>query len=55
MMAAARGHVAVMRHLLAAGADPAQRNKWGLGAADWARWPKNAAEVEALLLESRAD
>ena len=55
MLAAARGHVEVMRRLLAAGADPERRNKWGLGAADWGRWPKNAAEVEALLLESRPD
>ena len=54
MLAAARGHVEVMRRLLAAGADPEQRNKWGLGAADWAQWPTNAAEVEALLLENRA-
>ncbi len=54
MLAAARGHVEVMRRLLAAGADPEQRNKWGLGAADWGQWPKNAAEVEALLLESRS-
>ena len=55
MLAAARGHVEVMRRLLAAGADPEHRNKWGLGAADWGQWPKNAAEIEALLLENRAD
>ena len=53
MLAAARGHVEVMRRLLAAGADPDHRNEWGLGAADWGRWPKNAAEVETLLLEAR--
>ena len=53
MMAAARGHLEVMRLLLGAGADPGHRNKWGMSAQDWAHWPKNAAEVEALLFESQ--
>jgi hypothetical protein len=49
MAAAARGHLEVLRALLEAGADPGHRNRWGLGAADWAQWPANAAEVRALL------
>jgi hypothetical protein len=34
---------------LEAGADPSHGNRWGLGAADWAQWSANAAEVRALL------
>ncbi len=49
MAAAARGHLEAMTALLEAGADPQSRNKWGLGAADWAKWPANAAEALALL------
>ena len=49
MAAAARGHLAVMKALLEAGADPEHRNKWGLGAADWAKWPANVTESLALL------
>lgn len=49
MTAAARGHLEAVRTLLAAGADAKVRNKWGLGPADWARWPANSAEVLALL------
>lgn len=49
MEAAARGHLEVVRTLLQAGADPAHRNKWGLGPADWAEWPANAAKVKALI------
>jgi hypothetical protein len=39
----------VLRALLEVGADPGHKNRWGLGAADWAQWPANAAEVRALL------
>ena len=53
MEAAARGQIEVIQTLLQAGADPAHRNKWGLGAADWAEWPANAAEVRALLRAGR--
>lgn len=49
MAAAARGYLEVMTALLDGGADPGHRNKWGLGAADWAQWPANSAEVLALL------
>jgi ankyrin repeat protein len=49
MAAAGRGHVAVVRLLLQHGTDPEVRNKWGLGAADWARWAPEPAEVLALL------
>jgi len=49
MAAAARGHLEVIATLLAAGADPESKNKWGLGAADWAQWPADSAEVLALL------
>ena len=45
MAAAARGHLEAMTMLLEAGADPAVANRWGLGAADWATWPDNSAEV----------
>ncbi len=38
-----------MAMLLEAGADPAVANRWGLGAADWATWPDNSAEVLDLL------
>ena len=53
MLAAARGDVEIVRRLLDAGADPDKRNKWGFTADDWARWPANAAEVEALLASRR--
>jgi ankyrin repeat protein len=49
MEAAARGHLEIVQALLQAGADPAHRNKWGLAAADWARWPANTAEIRSLL------
>ena len=49
MAAAARGHLEVVAALLAAGAAPGHGNRWGLTAADWARWPENGAEVLALL------
>lgn len=49
MLAAARGDLDMVRRLLDAGADPGKRNKWGFTVEDWAKWPANAAEVEALL------
>ncbi len=49
MAAAARGQLVVVERLLEAGADPGHKNKWGLGAEDWAQWPNNAAEIEARL------
>ena len=49
MAAAARGHLEAMTMLLEAGADPAVANRWGLGAADWATWPDNSAQVLDLL------
>ncbi len=49
MAAAARGRLELVERLLEAGADPGHKNKWGLGADDWAQWPGNAAEVRARL------
>jgi ankyrin repeat protein len=49
MEAAARGHLDVVKLLLARGARPTRRNKWGLGADDWAKWPENSAEIQAEL------
>jgi ankyrin repeat protein len=49
MAAAARGRLEVVERLLEAGADPEHKNKWGLGAEDWAQWPDTAAEVRAVL------
>ncbi len=53
MAAAARGRVEVVARLLEAGADPGHKNKWGLGAEDWAQWPDTTAEVCAVLLGGR--
>ena len=50
MLAAARGQIEVVKRLLAAGADPKSGNRWGLTARNWAAWPKNAQEIEALLI-----
>ena len=54
MAAAARGRLEVVERLLDAGADPGHKNKWDLGADDWAQWPGNAAEVRAVLLGGRS-
>ncbi len=53
MLAAARGHLEVVRRLLEAGADAGQNNRWGLGPRDWAKWPQNAEEIEALLVAAQ--
>ncbi len=53
MAAAACGRLEVVERLLEAGADPGHKNKWGLGAADWAQWPDTAAEVRAVLRGGR--
>lgn len=49
MVAAANGQVGVVRKLLAEGADPAQSNKWGMGADHWAQWSPAVDEIRALL------
>jgi uncharacterized protein len=51
MIAAARSRSAVVRALLDAGARPTATNDWGLGAADWAQWAKDPAEMKALLID----
>ena len=52
MQACARGHLEIARALVGAGADPAVVNKWGFGCRDWANWPENGAELQALLREA---
>lgn len=49
MFAAARGHVELLQLLLARGARAEHRNKFGLGAAEWAKWSDRQAEITALL------
>jgi hypothetical protein len=49
MFAAARGRAAVVRLLLASGARPGHRNKYGLGAAEWANWGDDPAAILSLL------
>jgi ankyrin repeat protein len=49
MMAAARGHVPAVRVLVASGARVAHKNKYGLGAADWAKWTDRRDAILALL------
>lgn len=49
MFAAARGRVDALQLLLAKGARPDHRNKFGLGAADWAKWSERQREIVALL------
>lgn len=51
MQACARGHIEIARALLAAGADPKASNRWGFGPGDWAAWPENARDMQALLRE----
>lgn len=49
MIAASHGHLEVVRALIEAGADPETKNKWGMGAADWAKWAREPERVLALL------
>ena len=55
MAAAAAGRVEMLERLLSAGADHGHGNTWGVTAYDWAQWPPNGADVQALLEEGRAD
>lgn len=52
MMAAARGQVEAAERLIAAGAEPDHRNRWGLGARDWAAWSERAGQLRAVLAEA---
>ncbi|HEX6980563.1 MAG TPA: ankyrin repeat domain-containing protein [Alphaproteobacteria bacterium] len=49
MLAAARGRTEALRFLLVHGAGRDHRNRFGLGAADWAKWSDRSADVLALL------
>jgi ankyrin repeat protein len=54
MLAAARGQVDAVRALLAHGARADHRNKFGLGAADWAKWSERQGELHDLLGDAPA-
>lgn len=54
MQACARGHLGIARQLMSHGADPAQANKWGFGARDWAAWSEHSAEAKAILAGRQA-
>ncbi len=45
MVAAANGHVETIKLLLEHGAATDGKNRWGLSAADWAKWAESPAEV----------
>ncbi len=49
MAAAANGHLEAIRLLLDQGADATRKNRWKLGATDWAKWAPAPAEVLDLL------
>lgn len=49
MLAAVRGQVDAVRALIERGARKDHRNKFGLGATDWARWSDRQPEVLTLL------
>lgn len=49
MFAAARGQLDAVRALVERGARAGHKNKYGLGAAEWARWSEREAEIVALL------
>ncbi|WP_162906821.1 ankyrin repeat domain-containing protein [Algihabitans albus] len=54
MIAAARGHLKIVKRLLTAGADVAHSNRWGFDAHKWADWCPNATEVQAELFAARS-
>ena len=45
MVAAANGHVETIKLLLEHGASTTGKNRWGMSAADWAKWAETPAEV----------
>jgi ankyrin repeat protein len=49
MFAAARGQLDAMRALIERGALVGHKNKYGLGAADWAKWSEREGEILDLL------
>jgi ankyrin repeat protein len=49
MFAAARGQLDALRMLIERGANTTHKNKYGLGASDWAQWSNRAAEILPLL------
>jgi ankyrin repeat protein len=49
MHAVARGYLDIAKLLQSRGASLSRRNKWGLGAEDWAQWPVNGADITAEL------
>jgi uncharacterized protein len=49
MLAAARGQVDAARALIERGARADHRNKFGLGAIDWAKWSERQGELLTLL------
>lgn len=55
MIAAACGHREIAQVLLDAGADPNVKNKWDVGAVDWAQWAKDPNQMRALLVNAGAD
>lgn len=55
MVAVAGGHANIVRALLDAGADADSKNRWGLAAADWAKWAKDPGEIGALLRAPRRE
>jgi ankyrin repeat protein len=50
MYACARGQANCAARLAAAGANRAHAHKYGLGAADWLKWAKDGAAIEALVV-----
>jgi ankyrin repeat protein len=54
MFAAARGQVDAARLLLDRGARADHLNKYGLGAADWAKWSERQPELLALFANASA-
>jgi hypothetical protein len=54
MLAAARGRVDAVQKLIERGADGAHKNRYGLGAADWAKWSDRQDAVLGLLESAAA-